>query len=145
MYKDDASSQRRKICTFGQCTNINLLFNDVIYVPHEAILAERLTMLNLALSARSLWPEVSAQTLGVIVETSFRFSDSTVVDFDGIAFDLERIEASAIFNDALRDGWIDAFLIGRISAANAIAITRLKLVWIAIALHDRQRSIDLLH
>lgn len=145
MYKKDASLQHQKICAFGQVPSVNLFFHDVIYVPHEAIFAERMTMLNLALSARSLWPEVNAQTLGVIVETSFRFSGSTVVDFDGIAFDLERIEANAIFDNALRDGWIDAFLIGRISAANSIAITRLKLVWIAIALHDRQRSIDLLH
>lgn len=145
MYKKAASLEHQKICAFGQVPSANLFFHDVIYVPHEAILAERMTMLNLALSARSLWPEINAQTLGVIVQTSFRFSDSMVVDFDGIAFDLERIEASAIFNDALRDGWSDAFLIGRISAANSIAITRLKLVWIAIALHDRQRSIDLLH
>lgn len=145
MYKKDASLEDQKICALGQAPSVDIYFHDVIYVPNEVIFAERMTMLNLALSARSLWPEINAQTLGVIIETSFRFSDSTVVDFDGIAFDLERIEAPAIFNDALRDGWIDAFLIGRISAANSIAITRLKLVWIAIALHDRQRSIDLLH
>lgn len=145
MYKKEASLEHQKIRAFGQAPSADIFFHDVIYVPHEAIFAERMTMLNVALVVRCLWPDIIAERLGVIVETSFRFSDSTVVDFDGIAFDLERIEASAIFNDALRDGWIDAFLIGRISAANSIAITRLKLVWIAIALHDRQRSIDLLH
>jgi hypothetical protein len=67
-------------------------------------------------------------------------SNAVVIDHDGIEIDLHRTDVDGIFGDDTSATWSGDFLSGRLrprKLAAAQKITaRIKLLWIALAVHD---------
>jgi hypothetical protein len=141
-------SERRDTCPF-RCPDaipiaVNDNIGDMIFVPSDAGLAERLTMYRLALAFRSFLARATPSDIGAIIGAIFRRANALVIDNDGVVIDLQRTATSAIFQKAFDQGWIDAFFAGKAGVPDRLAIQRIKLIWIALALCDRQCALEIL-
>jgi hypothetical protein len=112
----------------------------VIYVPSERILREALTIFNLAVAYASITPRISRRRLIDWVYDRLMHTNAVVIDHDGIEIDLHRTDVDGIFGDDASATWSGDFLSGRLrprKLAAAQKITaRIKLLWIALAVHD---------
>lgn len=120
----------------------------IIYVPPEQVLREAMTIFNLAVAYAGITPRISRRRLIDWVYDRLMQTEAVVIDHDGIEIDLHRTDIDGIFGDDASASWAGDFLGGRLrprklSAAPKVT-ARLRLLWIALAVHDRDAARNVL-
>jgi hypothetical protein len=120
----------------------------IIYVPPERVLREAMTIFNMAVAYAGISPRISRRRLIDWVYDRLMETDAVVIDHDGIEIDLHRTDVDGIFGDDASASWAGDFLGGRLrprklSAAPKVT-ARLRLLWIALAVHDPAAARDVL-
>jgi hypothetical protein len=128
------------------CPHRRSNFDMLIVVPLGDTLKRCRTRFGMAIAFARSCPTLAAHHLSAKIEATFLMANAIVIDADGIEIDLCRTEVRALFGCT---NWNRRFQTGRLPCAwgddePIRTHTRVKLLWIALALIDREAAHDVL-
>ena len=120
----------------------------IIYLPPARILRETYTIFNLAIAYAGITPRISRRRLIDWVYDRIIGFDGMVIDQGGQEISLHAIDIDEVFGDDCSASWSGDFLAGRVRQRTLCASTkitaRIKLIWIALAIHTPAAARDVL-
>ena len=120
----------------------------IIYLPPARLLRETYTIFNLAIAYAGITPRISRRRLIDWVYDRIIGFDGMVIDQGGQEISLHAIDIDEVFGDDCSASWSGDFLAGRVRQRTLCASTkitaRIKLIWIALAIHNPAAARDVL-
>lgn len=120
----------------------------IIFIPPSHILREGYTIFNLAIAYAGISPQVSRRRLVDWVYDRLIDCKALVIDHDGSHLNLHCIDIDEVFGDDCSASWAGDFLSGRVRprklCASPKVTARIKLLWIALAIHNPAAARDVL-